>query len=387
MPVVLNERVSIPTRTKYSTGAEYFQFGQRISIDGATIPTAVSKILNKYGATMLLPGVSGGPRFGYQPGNYRESTGQTLAAADQQVGLVVDANGKAGVELVTVQTVSFNGSEAAFFAKGFTIPQDSLPLGKLYEMTFSYNVSSGSIRLRIGDTIDTALTGTGSRTIRGLALVAGRCSAQNTVTSTVGSVTASVREISGSHAYQSTSGFQPVLGNTGGIQSWQFDSTDDRLQLSSVPFQVADNPFCFVAFESGSTGANRSLVDLATSASSARFANLRISSTGQVQSVVVNDAAVATIIAGETISAGALRVLHTETVSGTQVLYSDGVLQNQAVLSGSFSPTESWIGARRGTSENSNAKIHGVVAGKGAISAGERREMVKFMAQLQGRQL
>ena len=360
MPVVLNERVSVPTRTKYSAGAEFFQFGQRISIDGATIPTAVSRILNKYNATMLLPGVAepilgpelvpdsgfdnpsawsfsqptsgsvtvsdssvrlntldgsfasaqpwppfeleigktykfefdiasnsgsgarcdlggivGTPkttvgthsgmvtatattrpilvrgatvatdvvvtrmscreilgynhtRFSYQAGNYRESTGQTIAAADQQVGLVVDAARVPGPELVpqpldlsaapwsskgTVSNLSQSSFTAVGGAAGRAIA-GLLDTSKTYEAVVEFTKSDATTAFQV---VPTGASGFGqstaaSGTVRGIikpgnAELYLRLEGPATVTIT----SISVRELPGIGATQYTSGYQPVL--------------------------------------------------------------------------------------------------------------------------------------------------------------------------------
>lgn len=48
------------------------------------------------------------------------------------------------------------------------------------------------------------------------------------------------------NATQGTTAAKPILRQSSGRYSWQFDGTDDRLQLSAVPFQMADD-HCVVA--------------------------------------------------------------------------------------------------------------------------------------------
>lgn len=202
------------------------------------IPLEVSDILNKYDATMLLPGVSGVLRFGYQPGNYRESTGQTLAAADQQVGLVVDA-GKAGVrgpdlladwDFLSAAAWQANGGVAlavsggigtASFPAGSNYPTvlqyGATEVGKLYEVEIrakkntadTVRFLAGAVSTNITDTFQTyrlVYQAVATSTLFRVQVVA--------PSAVVGSFEIDyfrVRELPGIHASQSTSGFQPVL--------------------------------------------------------------------------------------------------------------------------------------------------------------------------------
>lgn len=193
-----------------------------------TLPRRVSSILNKYGATMLLPGVSGALRFGYQPGNFRESTGQTLAAADQQVGLVVDAARAPGPELMTNgdfsngltgwSSIGTGGTRTIVSGRvlitGGTGPglrQGGLISGRTYRASMYAR--------RISGTANAFVTGGGLNPAGATVTWVFKASATNfdfgisgdssTTTWEFGEI--SVSELPGIHASQSTSGFQPVL--------------------------------------------------------------------------------------------------------------------------------------------------------------------------------
>ena len=237
-------------------------------IGAADLPRRVRAILNKYNATMILPGISGVLRFGYQPGNYRESTGQTLAAADQQVGLVVDAARSRGAELLpawssgfssltnigigaSAGTVNLVGSEVVMVSGDGAADRAEFTIGglvsnRLYEARIvarrggqgsSQNFSSWTVgtigKVSIDSTankeyvINFVASGTGGLIRAYAADIAGGAIGDGVIVSSI-----SVRELPGIHAIQSTSGYQPILRNISGIQSWQFDGTDDRFSMT-----------------------------------------------------------------------------------------------------------------------------------------------------------
>lgn len=57
----------------------------------STLEQRISAILSKYAGTLVLAGPDGLVVQGFPSNNYKESTGQTLASVDQQIGFVQDA--------------------------------------------------------------------------------------------------------------------------------------------------------------------------------------------------------------------------------------------------------------------------------------------------------
>lgn len=167
---------------------------------------------------------------------------------------------------------------------------------------------------------------------------------------------------------------------------WQFDSTDDRLQLSAIPFQASDNFWQVAAITVGALGNNRTITDLATSGNT-RFANLRIDTTGKLQLVNVNDSGAAQVLTGPTYAQSQQLIASQVCLAGTNKLYADGSLVGQLINSGAYTVTGSYIGGRGGTSELSNNSTQCVMLGKGTIMDSELRILEKFAAKLQGRTL
>jgi hypothetical protein len=178
-------------------------------------------------------------------GNYRESTGQNLAAVDQQVGLVIDAGQQPGSELVlnggfdtAAVWQSMPSAGSAVVAGGvLTVTRttefiaSAQPInfvaGKLYDINFSGKLVSGSsaltIALRIGGNITGAVrlqhSVAGSPSMTGYSIKY-FCANTETLWLQAGAGNApgvvefdniSVRELPGINASQATSGFQPYL--------------------------------------------------------------------------------------------------------------------------------------------------------------------------------
>lgn len=362
-----------------------------------SIPRRVRAILRKYGATLLMPGPSGVLQYGFQPGNYRESTGQNLAAVDQQVGLVVDAAGSPGPELSpgvsstsgwiiydTPSSFASNGSSLTLVADsaadGFRTDA-VLTVGKWYEL-----VSSGSgtgFDWRGTGTSTVYLTGHG-RTI--FQAVSTSLLMRSSATGSKVFTNISVRELPGIHASQPTSGFQPYLRQSGGVNSWQFDGVDDRLSLSAVPFQMADDHFVVAGAAQSVTSSARPV--FANSGTTARVCQLQFFD-GVPQAVWVDDAGTNRTPVGASVAPGSSVVLSGVKRGATdKILRQDGVQrQNNTLAVGAATATGAEIGARSAGSQFFSGHIHGVILDKGAISDAELLTLEKFIASLQGRSI
>lgn len=181
----------------------------------------------------------------FAAGNYKESTGQTLAAVDQQVGLVVDAGQQPVQELVLNGGFDSGDVWQAMPAAGSAVVSGGVltvtrttefiasaqPInfvaGKVYDINFSAKLVSGSaaltIALRIGGNITGAVRL--QHSVAGSSLMTGYsikyfCANTETLWLQAGAGNApgvvefdsvSVRELPGTHAAQATSGYQPYL--------------------------------------------------------------------------------------------------------------------------------------------------------------------------------
>lgn len=366
-----------------------------------TIPLRVKNILAKYSATLLLPGPAGTISYWFQPGNYRESTGQTLAAADQQVGLVVDAARSPGPEIATGNNLSgfsnitaeVSHTDSAFTTTGPTVGV-AIPVtvGKYYEVVVAGSTTSEEFSINTYSQVGPART---------LARVGfGRCVVKadfpniylRNSTAGVTQIThVSVRELPGIHASQPTSGFQPYLRQSGLVNSWQFDGTDDRLSLSAVPFQMSDDHFVVIGARQASAGV-RCLFGQGTTNATANQPFFGFNSLNELNVYVRNDAGLAQQIKGPAIAANVIGVysyLRRSTGALTKIKV-DGVdvASSNASLPTSVASSAGVGSNMRPTpSEHFNGHIHCVILGKGAITDAELLVLEKFAASLQGRSL
>lgn len=196
----------------------------------APLTEAVRTVFSKYGsnAHLYIAGPNGLPINGFQPGNYFDSAGTTLASVDGSVGLVLDAAGGLGAECYP------NGLTGAAVANGASVvgavaalPNASatvLPVGFVatpnttYKITFDVVSSAGSyLNVYIGTS---ALFGvvsglfTGRKTVFIKAANSNGLSFQNDSGSIGGIPSITLIEckpVTGIHATQSTPGYKPTL--------------------------------------------------------------------------------------------------------------------------------------------------------------------------------
>lgn len=372
----------------------------------STIPMAVKNILKKYNATILLPGASGNLVQTFQPGNYVESTGQTLAPVDQPCGLVLDAAGSVGSELLTnggpfVNTtgwVVFNGGTLSVSGGSLAITNSaysgatfntSATVGKTYRVTIERSGGTAtSYRGSILGNLTTLNSGTTSVVV---------VASTNQVTAFINSATAgetlliakySVRELPGIHATQGTAGYKPVVRNTGGINSWQFDGTDDRLQLSQVPFQESDDFFVTAGFSNTRTSA-ATVFDISTGTGTPVVCRIEQDSNGVVHAYFRNDAGTLINLA-TSLAQGQQTIVSAAKRTGIRALRANGVFkQSSSSALGTTTVTKATLGSTAIDAVNNFVlgHIHGVIFGKGAITDSELLTLEKFVAKLQGRTL
>lgn len=341
-------------------------------------------------------------------GNYRESTGQTLAAVDQQVGLVVDAAQSPGPELVANGTFdsdtawdkgsgwTITGGKAVAAASTSRLRSLSSPIvaGKAYVVTAtctSYTSGSYKIMFEGGTNLFGDKTAAGSFSGVFTAGQSGQIYVWCNSALTAEFDNISVRELPGVHASQTTSGFQPYLRQSGGVNSWQFDGVDDRLSLSAVPFGMLDDHFV-VAGGTKTGGADGDMFSIRNNTGPTQIVSVvRINAAGTLLCTYRDDAntliqsGIAGVVPLNTPFVAALRKTgHRKSIrrdSGSWV-HEDtpmgATTVNVATIGGSMSNAfgQGWPGY-----------MHMIAIGKGAITDGEVRELEKFAAKLQGRSL
>ncbi|HEY9211087.1 MAG TPA: hypothetical protein VIO56_06715 [Methylotenera sp.] len=225
-----------------------------------TIAQKVASILRKYGtdAHVYLPGI--GVINGLTAGNYLDSAGTTAATVDNPVGLVLDAAGSVGSELVT--NGSFATSTGWTLQAGWTIGSGVLStsasgsnanaiyvvaspfvIGNTYLVTMTVTRrDAGTVRVGIGGFtyVDFAgAAGTFSKYIQASA------STSNLIFNNQGGLFSgdvdniSVKEVTGIHATQATTANKSILRLTSGKYNWVFDATDSLTATFPAGYESA----------------------------------------------------------------------------------------------------------------------------------------------------
>lgn len=227
--------------------------GKLGAVGGRTLIQRAISILRRYGqdAHIYLPGV--GMLNGLQAGNYLDSAGTTQGTVDQPVGLVLDAAGGLGAELVTNGDFSgatsyfdqsINGGTGAIISGQLVVTASTAYSGVKGNLAYKTpnatiyveaTLISGTGRLTLDffgeEGVLQNVDRTGPYTFRGYAklrsdgyflpLLRTAGAGQTTVWDNI-----SVREVTGIAAQQPTTANKGVLKLTNGRYNWLFDSTD-----------------------------------------------------------------------------------------------------------------------------------------------------------------
>lgn len=352
-------------------------------------------VLRKFGqdAHVYLPGV--GMLNGLQAGNYLDSSGTTAATVDQPVGLVLDAAGGLGVELVTVPTVAavpIGGPEFTSYAVG-----PATVAGKTYSVSFTVSDHSGtgSVSLDGGTgqwvvnptaTGDTSLAGNGTKNfiIQCANPAAIRVFSRSTNTCTFSNI--SVREVTGIAASQTTTASKPILRrDAGGRYYWQFDGTNDSLSLGGPLFQMADDHCVIAGFASTAPSGDRYAFDVGHSTNSnPLIATLGLNGTSP-KVYWRDNAGVTTSLSGGTLPQGATGVITARKAAGVGVLKLNGTqVGTAAITAGATTVTGAAIGVRVFGSGSAAGSIYPVIAIKGTVSDPDLLLLEKLVGQLSG---
>ncbi len=162
---------------------------------------------------------------------FQDSAGATPAAIGQLVGLRLDYEtaGQRGPEQSTVQAAS-----PLALSGNVCLSANSATANKLYEVSFDYAISVGSVQANIGNIANILRTGVGTFRAFVKPTAAGAIAIGcNGATGTVSNF--SVREIPGAHMLQATSTKRPILRqDANGAVYLDYDGIDDAMQSAST---------------------------------------------------------------------------------------------------------------------------------------------------------
>lgn len=383
---------------------------------GAQTPTQRAiAVLRRFGpdAHVYLPGV--GMLNGLQAGNYLDSAGTTQGTVDQPVGLVLDAGGGLGVELVTNGDFSA-GAAGWTISGGGTLPtisagqlvfaqtdgqysfcrrdlNSALVAGKTYMVSVACTAYTGGTAqiVLLGGTVaaTTIPVGINAFSFMFVAVSANTGvevsrTASSTLVASFDNI--SVREVTGIHAQQPTPSAKPILRrDAGGRYYWQFDGSNDSLSLGGPLFQMADD-HCVVAggLSTLATG-DRYFLDHGSSASSSPMvASLALAGT-LAKVYWRDDANVTTAINGGFVAQGSVAILSARKVSTTGVLRVNGQqVASAAIAAGATTLTGAAIGTRVSPANMLAGQVYPVIAIKGTVTDPDLLLLEKLVGQMAG---
>ena len=175
-----------------------------------------------------------------------------------------------------------------------------------------------------------------------------------------------------------------------GIGLWwlDFDGTDDRLDLSAVPFQMADAHFVSVATKVISASANNTLFsNTNTATGNANCPLLYLSNTSAYPNVLYSDDTPTNKYSFHTVSAiGQDKVISAKRLVSTNTQYfriNGSIVDSDFQSFGSATLDQAKIGAWR-TAVFLTGRIYGIALGKDAITDAELLTIERYLGSLAG---
>lgn len=243
-----------------------------------TLFNPVAEVFRKYpvgDVHLYLPGT--GNIQGLATGNYQDSAGTTQAAADQPVGLVLDAAGSVGAEISTGNDFTgwsggtgwtFSGGKArATAATGNASRLTTVTAGKTYKLVLrcdSYTSGGFKLLYEGGQSLVGDKTGAGTFEANLYANATGGLYiwVNTTLTATFDYI--SVREVTGIHASQQTVGYKPIerrgivnllmWSNDLTNAAWGYQNGAVKTSASSFTTTTADNSCVWQTVPNSVTG-------------------------------------------------------------------------------------------------------------------------------------
>jgi len=356
-------------------------------------------ILRKYGtdAHVYLPGI--GTVSGLTAGNYLDSAGTTQASVDNPVGLSLDALQAMtlGSELVTAQDLTTwtpnkasvvvnNATTATYSADAQITKTVATVAGKSYWLTISGSKTGGAvIGYSNSDQNSSGVIFNGNfGTYAFVAQATGSISIRSTTAQVLTISSISVREIPGLHATKATTANKPILRQSGGKYSWQFDGVNDSLSLSAPLFQMSDDHCVIAGFKADA--ANKYIFSQSHSGTATQCCSLRVDASGYPGAVWIDDASANALPTATTSCIGLNTVATAIKIGNAKRLRVNGVqagaTNNTALGVGT---TNSYsIGCLNVSSGNFQGSIYPVIAIKGTVSDADLLTLERFVGQLSG---
>ena len=205
---------------------------------------------------------------------YQDAAGTVpVTGSGQPVGLMLDKSKGAVIGVNTANPTTVIGSGTGGAAFKTTTVSTTHTVGKWYEVSmqvsnFSGTSDVGFTNASFSDTpiLSRTISGNGIISFKGRATEASirvyMRSANNADFSNI-----SIKEITGNHAFQTTSASRPILRRNAvtGTYYLEFDGSDDFLQTNNIDFTVTDKVSLFAGVRKLSDATQAVLVELSSS--------------------------------------------------------------------------------------------------------------------------
>jgi len=193
----------------------------------------------------------------------------------------------------------------------------------------------------------------------------------------------SIKQTPGIHATQATTANKPILRQSAGRYSWQFDGVNDSLSLSAPLFQMSDDHAVIAGFNAAVI--NKYIFSQNNTAATTLVASLRIDAAGAPNALWQDDSATLVNVASSTSCIGLNTVATGVKIGNAKRLRVNGVQQgatNNTVL-GATTLNNASIGSYT-TAGNFQGSIYPVIAIKGTVSDADLLTLERFVGQLSG---
>lgn len=347
---------------------------------------------------------------------FQDSAGTTPATKDSVVGLLIDqGRGGLGPELVAnggfdSDTVWAKGAGVTIAAGVATysgaatnadlVTQNiSVVSGRTYAVTYTVSSLSGGLSARIGSTNGAFYVTAGTRTEYIVAGATGSIAVgilgrgAGVTQAAIDNI--SVREVPGIHATQATTGYKPILrkgtvtaGVSDGIGPWHvdFDDTDDRIALASVPLQMSDSGVIMISCLPTAAG---TLFSAGNTADADSRMSVGINASGYATATwTADDGLTTATITGSTDLRGTDCVIEIAKATNDKSLWVNGVQvgATDSTAIGTTTFTTAKLGCLTSTADSDYAsgRIYGFDCLKGTPTDSERAIMRRYLASLGG---
>jgi len=164
---------------------------------------------------------------------------------------------------------------------------------------------------------------------------------------------------------------------------WQFDGSNDSLQLSSVPFQMSDDHCVIVSGMLNNTGAVQAVQQVSGAGATLRVGAIQLNNLG-IATAIWYDGTANNSVSSLVSSYGIKRVWSARKVGGFGVLREDGAARPAVAITATGDSTGGSIGSFIGGTFPSNGNIGPAIAIKATVSDANLLLLENLVGKLSG---